>query len=166
MSWGWKPPIYLASSMRMIAKRIRLDPRDFRPHHDYVCLLKPPLIPGLTTVQMIEVDRAMIEDFRIELIQMMENAGRNLAHLARTRFLGGDPRAKRVIALAGGGGNGGGALVAARRLHNWGAEVTVGLAQSASAMTSVPAHQLDILERMGVPIVAPRSVASLAAADV
>jgi NAD(P)H-hydrate epimerase len=41
---------------------------------------------------MIEVDRAMIEDFRIELIQMMENAGRNLAHLARMRFLGGDPR--------------------------------------------------------------------------
>ena len=126
----------------------------------------PSRVPGLTTVQMIEVDRAMIEDFRIELIQMMENAGRNLAHLARTRFLGGDPRAKRVIALAGGGGNGGGALVAARRLHNWGAEVTVGLAQSASAMTSVPAHQLDILERMGVPIVAPRSVASLAPADV
>ena len=92
----------------------------------------PSRVPGLTTVQMIEVDRAMIEDFRIELIQMMENAGRNLAHLARTRFLGGDPRAKRVIALAGGGGNGGGALVAARRLHNWGAEVTVGLAQSAS----------------------------------
>jgi NAD(P)H-hydrate epimerase len=115
---------------------------------------------------MIEVDRAMIEDFRIELIQMMENAGRNLAHLARMRFLGGDPRAKRVIALAGSGGNGGGALVAARRLHNWGASVTVGLAQSASSMTAVPAHQLDILERMGVTIVDTRSVAGLAPADV
>jgi NAD(P)H-hydrate epimerase len=108
----------------------------------------------------------MIEDFRIELIQMMENAGRNLAHLARTRFLGGDPRGKRVIALAGSGGNGGGALVAARRLHNWGASVTVGLAQSASSMTGVPAHQLDILEQMGVTIVETRSVASLAPADV
>jgi NAD(P)H-hydrate epimerase len=115
---------------------------------------------------MIEVDRAMIEDFRIELIQMMENAGRNLAHLARMRFLGGDPRAKRVIALAGSGGNGGGALVAARRLHNWGASVTVALAQSASSMTAVPAHQLDILERMGVTIVDTRSVAGLAPADV
>jgi NAD(P)H-hydrate epimerase len=115
---------------------------------------------------MIEVDRAMIEDFRIELIQMMENAGRNLAHLARTRFLGGDPRGKRVIALAGSGGNGGGALVAARRLHNWGASVTVGLAQSASSMTAVPAHQLDILERMGVTIVDTRSVGGLAPADV
>jgi NAD(P)H-hydrate epimerase len=115
---------------------------------------------------MIEVDRAMIEDFRIELIQMMENAGRNLAHLARMRFLGGDPRAKRVIALAGSGGNGGGALVAARRLHNWGASVTVGLAQSASSMTAVPAHQLDILERMGVTIVDTQSVGGLAPADV
>lgn len=39
-------------------------------------------IPYLTTEQMVEVDRAMIEDYRIELIQMMESAGRNLAHLA------------------------------------------------------------------------------------
>ena len=127
---------------------------------------KPPRVPGLTTVQMIEVDRAMIEDFRIELVQMMENAGRNLAHLARTRFLAGDPRSKRVIALAGSGGNGGGALVAARRLHNWGAAVTVGLAQSASTMTGVPAHQLEILERMGVPIVTARSTLGFAPADV
>jgi len=125
-----------------------------------------PRAPGLSTLQMIEVDRAMIEDLRIELIQMMENAGRNLAHLARTRFLGGDPRAKRVIVLAGSGGNGGGALVAARRLHNWGAAVSVGLAQSASAMTGVPAHQLDILERMGVQILETRSVAGLAPAHV
>ena len=52
-------------------------------------------VPDLTTEQMVEVDRAMIEDYRIELIQMMENAGRNLAHLARTRFLDGDPRGRR-----------------------------------------------------------------------
>ena len=42
---------------------------------------------------------------------MMENAGRNLALLARQRFLQDDPRGKRVIVLAGTGGNGGGALV-------------------------------------------------------
>src|SRR5262249_35191400 len=82
-------------------------------------------VPYLTTRQMVEVDRAMIEDFAIELVQMMENAGRNLAHLARFRFLDGNPVGRRVIVLAGGGGNGGGALVAARRLHNWGASVEV-----------------------------------------
>lgn len=32
-------------------------------------------VPNLTTEQMVEVDRTMIEDYRIELIQMMENAG-------------------------------------------------------------------------------------------
>ena len=38
-------------------------------------------VPSLTTEQMVEVDRAMIEDHRIELIQMMENAGRPAAAL-------------------------------------------------------------------------------------
>ena len=83
----------------------------------------------------------------------MENAGRNLAHLARTRFLDGDPRRRSVLVLAGGGGNGGGALVAARRLSNWGANVTVVLGQPPGKMTAVPGHQLDILGRMNVPIV-------------
>jgi len=108
-------------------------------------------IPHLTTEQMIEVDRAMIEDYHIELIQMMENAGRNLAHLARARFLAGDPRGKSVIVLAGTGGNGGGALVCARRLHNYGAQVHVFLTKPAADFAPVPAHQLDILQRMGVP---------------
>lgn len=111
------------------------------------------MLPTLTTAQMIEVDRAMIEDYHIELLQMMENAGRALAHLARSRFLGGNPRGKTVIVLAGTGGNGGGGLVAARRLHNWGAQVFVALTQSAGALRGVPAHQLDILKRMNIPIV-------------
>jgi len=103
------------------------------------------------TPQMIEVDRAMIDDYHIELIQMMENAGRNLAHLARSRFLDGDPRGKRILVMAGGGGNGGGTLVTARHLHNWGADITVALGQSLQMMSTVPSHQLDILQRMGVP---------------
>ncbi len=39
-------------------------------------------IPTLTTEEMIEVDRLMIENYGIQLIQMMENAGRNLAEIA------------------------------------------------------------------------------------
>ncbi len=109
-------------------------------------------VPRLTTSQMIEVDRAMIEDYGISLMQMMENAGRALAHLARDRFLGGDPRGRRVVALAGTGGNGGGALVAARRLHNYGAQVTVVTTREAAVFTPVPAHQLAILRQMGLPI--------------
>lgn len=109
-------------------------------------------VPYITTEQMLEVDRAMAEDLHIELIQMMENAGRNLAHLARTRFLGGSPVGKTVVILAGTGGNGGGALVCARRLYNWGAHVQIFLTKSPQAFTGVPAHQLDILQRMQVPI--------------
>ena len=40
------------------------------------------LVPHLTPMQMAEVDRAMIEDYGISLTQMMESAGRNLAHVA------------------------------------------------------------------------------------
>jgi NAD(P)H-hydrate epimerase len=109
-------------------------------------------IPYLTTAQMIEVDRAMIEDYKIELIQMMENAGRNLAHLAQSRFLDGDPRGKRVLVLAGTGGNGGGVLVCARRLHNYGAAVQVITTKPDEVFTAVPAHQLAILHRMNVPV--------------
>ncbi len=109
-------------------------------------------VPHLSTAQMIEVDRAMIEDYHIELIQMMENAGRNLAHLARIRFLDGDTRDRQVLVLAGTGGNGGGALVAARRLHNWGARVDVVTTRGDEAFTPVPGHQLDILRRMGVAV--------------
>lgn len=109
-------------------------------------------VPYLTTAQMIEVDRAMIEDYRIDLVRMMENAGRNLAHLARERFLGDDPRAKRVIVLAGTGGNGGGALVCARRLQNYGAHVQVYTTKPDADFTPVPKQQLDILYRMGTPV--------------
>ncbi len=110
-------------------------------------------IPYLSTEQMIEVDRAMIEDYKIDLIQMMENAGRNLAQLARVRFLNNDPTRKTVVVLAGTGGNGGGALVCARRLHNYGAKVQVVTTKPDHKFTPVPAHQLTILRRMKVPVV-------------
>jgi NAD(P)H-hydrate epimerase len=109
------------------------------------------MIPFLTTAQMIEVDRAMIEDYRIELIQMMENAGRSLAELSR-RWLGGSARDKRVVVLCGSGNNGGGGMTAARRLHNWGADVVIALTKSADDLRGIPAHQADILRRMGIPL--------------
>ena len=109
-------------------------------------------IPYLTTDQMIEVDRTMMVDYGIVLIQMMENAGRNLAHLARVRFLDGNPADRHVVVLAGTGGNGGGALVCARRLHSWGARVDVFLTAHVKELTPVTGHQLNILRRMGVSI--------------
>ena len=66
----------------------------------------------ITEEQMREVDRAMVEDLGILLVQMMEHAGRGLAAVARSRFFAGDPRGKRVLVLAGSGGNGGGGICA------------------------------------------------------
>lgn len=107
-------------------------------------------VPYIGTEDMVEVDRAMIEDFGIDLVRMMENAGRSLAHLARVRFLDGNPPGKTVVVLAGTGGNGGGALVAARRLHGYGAEIRV--AVTAQELSPVAAEQLRMLEALEVPI--------------
>ena len=105
----------------------------------------------LSTEEMIEVDRLMTDVLKIELIQMMENAGRNLARLCVDLFLPG-PESKRVLVMAGTGGNGGGALVAARRLHQWGADVSVMTTKPDDGYSGVPAHQLGILRRLGVEI--------------
>jgi len=50
---------------------------------------------------MIEVDRLMTDVLEIQLIQMMENAGRNLARLCVQRFLD-DPDSKKVVVLTNG----------------------------------------------------------------
>ncbi len=109
-------------------------------------------IPAVTTEQMIEVDRLMVDAYRIELIQMMENAGRSLARLAANRSLNADPGAHRVTVLAGRGGNGGGAIVAARRLHAWGAAVQIVISANEDDFSGVPHHQLDVASRIGIPI--------------
>ncbi len=109
-------------------------------------------IPRISTKQMIEVDRLMMEDYHIELIQMMENAGRCLAIVAVQQFLKKKLKKKHVVVLAGTGGNGGGALVCARRLHNWGAKVSVFLSDDDDKMTPIPRHQLNILRRMGLDV--------------
>ena len=114
-------------------------------------------IPALTTTQMIEVDRAMIDDYHIELIQMMETAGRTFAELARRR-LGGTATGHSVLVLCGSGNNGGGGMTAARHLHNWGADIVVALTKSVDDLRGVPAPQLDILRRMKVPILEPYSL--------
>lgn len=108
-------------------------------------------VPALTTAQMREVDRAMIEDFGISLVRMMENGGRSLAELAR-QILGGHVAAKTIVVLAGRGNNGGGGLVAARHLVNWGARIIVVFLGGSATEKEVAREQASILERMGVRI--------------
>jgi NAD(P)H-hydrate epimerase len=107
-------------------------------------------IPALTTEQMIEVDRLMIEEYGIKLIQMMENAGSNLARLA-LRTLEGRLEDLQIVVLCGSGNNGGGGMVAARHLHNWGLDVRVALAADERRLKDIPRHQWGILKKMGLP---------------
>lgn len=112
---------------------------------DSVPTVDADAIGWLTANDMVEVDRQMIEELRIGLLQMMENAGRTLARLVIAL---GAP--DRVAVACGSGGNGGGGMVAARHLVNAGVDVVVTLSREDAELSGVPAHQLDILRRMGV----------------
>ncbi len=102
---------------------------------------------------MVEVDRMMMEDYKIDLLQMMENAGRNLAQLAQ-HFLEKSPDSTGHIAvLAGSGGNGGGALVSARHLANRGHAVFIVLVKESKYYRGAAAHQLEIVQRMQIPVI-------------
>ena len=106
-------------------------------------------LPALTTAQMVEVDRRMIEEYSILLIQMMENAGHNLAELAR-RMLDGTLTGHKIVVLCGAGNNGGGGMVAVRHLHNRGADVHVKFVGDPARLKDVAAHQWRILQTMGL----------------
>ena len=114
-------------------------------------------LPALSTEQMREVDRLMVEDYQIRLLQMMENAGRNLALLAK-RILAADDdpedalQDRPIVVLAGRGNNGGGGLAAARHLLNWGAWVQIVLTHPPGDLPEgAVKHQLSILRRMDAP---------------
>jgi NAD(P)H-hydrate epimerase len=106
-------------------------------------------VPWLSVEQMREVDRIMVEELRISLVWMMENAGRGLAQVAR-ELLGGDAAGRSILVLAGKGGNGGGGLVAARHLTVAGSKVTVALSAPAERFAPVPAEQLAIVRRLAI----------------
>ncbi|TAK71593.1 MAG: NAD(P)H-hydrate epimerase, partial [Dehalococcoidia bacterium] len=100
--------------------------------------------------QMREVDRLMVEEYSVSLVQMMENAGRNLAELSRRMLRG--LTGRRICVIAGAGNNGGGALAAARHAANRGADVNVVLATDASGLSAMPAQQLDALRATGIAL--------------
>jgi NAD(P)H-hydrate epimerase len=106
-------------------------------------------IPSLTTEQMVEIDRLMIEVYGIDLTRMMENAGSNLARLA-LRLCRTSSAPVRISVLCGAGNNGGGGMVAARHLHNRGANVNVILVSAVEKLKKIPAQQWHILKRMGI----------------
>lgn len=83
------------------------------------------IIPSVTAEEMTEMDRIAIDETGPTLLQMMENAGRNLAELVIERTAPTDI----VIVAAGIGGNGGGGICAARHLSNHGRQVYLTLSR-------------------------------------
>ena len=98
---------------------------------------------------MREVDRLMIDEYGITLLQMMENAGRNLGELAK-KMLGGSVKGKKILVASGKGNNGGGGLAAARHLSNWGGEVIVFIPDD--SLGEAPNHQLKTLRKLPVSV--------------
>ncbi len=105
------------------------------------------VLPALTEDQMREVDRIAMEDFGLGVLQMMENAGRNLALHAIENV--DDPNAEIVI-LAGSGGNGGGGISCARHLRNRGYRVRLLLTKEPSELRGSAAAQFHIVEQAGL----------------
>lgn len=101
--------------------------------------------------QIFNLDRLAIEEFGLDILQMMEIAGNKFAQIVRN-FLK-DLNHKHIIVLAGVGNNGGDGLCAARYLTNWGAEVKVILARP--DLKPAAKHQLAIIEKMEIETALP-----------
>lgn len=84
-------------------------------------------VPAVTAEQMHELDRIATQETGPSLLQMMENAGRNIALLAM-ELMASHWRTARVVVLAGSGGNGGGGICSARHLSNHGVSASLCLA--------------------------------------
>jgi len=105
----------------------------------------------VTAEEMRKMDDVTIQEFHVDVLVLMENAGRATATLAK-QILRDTTFGKRVACLVGGGNNGGDGMVAARHLANWGAEVNVIVGATKDRMKDVPLEQLHVLEKMGIPI--------------
>ena len=122
-------------------------------------------VPAISGEAMARIDLVMMDELGIDTLQLMELAGYGIADAIR-QHAGIDLDSRpRILALAGTGGNGGDAMVAARLLHAWGAAATVILAKPRGAFTGIAAHQLHILDRMGIPVDEPEGIQSLPGAD-
>lgn len=104
-------------------------------------------VPAVDASEMREVDRVAVSDTGPSLVQMMENAGRNLAEFVIETFPN-DWSERRIQILAGTGGNGGGGITAGRHLMNHGARVRLSITRELKP-NSVTAKQLALYRAAG-----------------
>jgi len=111
-------------------------------------------IPLVTGPQMAAVDTAMVEVCGLELMQVMETAGRAVAIVARRLWLQ-DGDGGAMVILCGSGGNGGDGFVCGRYLHGWGIPVELWPMRPPAEMRGLAGHQLEVCRRIGMTIVEP-----------
>jgi NAD(P)H-hydrate epimerase len=112
-------------------------------------------VPAVTAEEMREIDRVAMEEFGLGMLQMMENAGRNLAENAQDMLGGADGE---IVILAGAGGNGGGGLSCARHLDNHGYKINIVLDRAPNKLKGAPAAQHYIVAAAGVRELHPSEV--------
>jgi NAD(P)H-hydrate epimerase len=104
---------------------------------------------------MAAVDRAMVEVCGLDLMQVMEVAGRAVAIEARVLADVHAPLRGPIAVLCGSGGNGGDALVCARYLAGWHWETEIWLLRPSHEYRGLIAHQLSICRKLGLVIHEP-----------
>lgn len=104
----------------------------------------------LTGSQMMELDR-LAQGLGLDVLVLMENAGRSVAQAIAARFPDLGQSRRRIVVLAGKGNNGGDGLVAARHLQNLGAEVRVFILSKREELSPPAAANAAVLERAGSP---------------
>lgn len=122
--------------------------------------------PSVTGAEMARADRAAIEELGVPVVALMENAGRQVAAVARL-LLGGSVAGRRIVALCGRGNNGGDALVATRHLYGWGADARAVICGDPETLRDLPATERDALRAIGIRVArfAPDGPDEIAGAD-
>lgn len=106
-------------------------------------------LPGISREEMTEVDRRMVEGFKIPVELMMELAGFNLAKLALNLS---SKRYSNYVIIAGSGNNAGGGIVAARRLDSWGLNTQIFFPRGVNQLNTIPKEQFKRAKQLGIEI--------------
>ena len=103
----------------------------------------------VSSLEMAVIDRNC-EFLGISRRILMENAGRGVAEIVRSKF----PDARKICVIAGLGDNGGDGVVAGRYLHNWDLEVKIILlGREQDVRSELLLENLQIVKTLGIEVI-------------
>jgi hydroxyethylthiazole kinase-like uncharacterized protein yjeF len=117
----------------------------------------------VTAAEMRQLDLLATTEVGIPSLLLMENAGRSISESILTRL--GELEAPCVVILVGPGNNGGDGSVIARHLLQAGADVSVILCADRARIKGDAKTNLDIVEKLGIPITALIDASHVPAAE-